>query len=365
MGAEGWIRHSASGVLAEDFDYVPGVAARNFIGQGPLCEELRRLLRVQFRCGEAILSDSGTAALHLVLCALAEEHPDRTSVLMSAYVCPQVLSAALQAGLEPVLVDTRPDSLNMDMQVGGKKVDSKTLAIICSHIGGIPDDYATASTFGVPVISDCAQAVGSRTDGRELACEGLCAVLSFGSTKMLTAGGGGALLCRSDSLAAAASALAQPELPVAEYRRTGFRVTYGQHMGDLTAGLVGAQLRRLDALVDRRRSIAGRYEHALSARRDVQRVSEGSGVRANRFRYYFLSHQAGLWIAALRSKHIDARGSIGHAIPEYDHSLAQYPALAEVAARVVSVPIFPAMTDAQVDSVANALERGPEVARST
>jgi perosamine synthetase len=359
MAANRWIRHSASAVSAGDFCYVEGVAARNFVGDGPLCEDLRELLRRQFSCREAILTSSGTAALHLALLGLAQEYPARTRVVLSAYVCPQVLSAVIQAGLQPVLVDTRSDSLNMDTGSAGAQIDTRTLAIICTHIGGIPDDHATAATFGVPVISDCAQAVGSLAHGRDLACEGVCAVLSFGPTKMVTAGGGGALLCRSESLAVSVSLLAQPELTVAVYRRQGFRVTYGQHLGDLTAGLASAQLRRLDALVNRRRMIAERYEHAMRKRGDVQRVSEGNGVRSNRFRFYFLSEHAAAWIDTLRSHGIDARGSISHAIPAYGQDLGAYPRLASVYGGVVSVPIYPAMTDDEVDTVTSVLQSGP------
>jgi dTDP-4-amino-4,6-dideoxygalactose transaminase len=362
MAAERWIRHSASGVSAGDFAYIEGVAARNFVGPGPLCEEFRQLLRMQFSCGEAILTDSGTAALHLALRGLAQQYPGRTGVLVSAYVCPQVVSAVIQAGLEPVLVDTCTDSLNMNMRSAARQVGPKTLTIICSHIGGMPDDCATAAALGVPFISDCAQGVGSRLEGRDVACEGVCAILSFGSTKMATAGGGGALLCRSDTLAATVTALASPELPIAEYRRAGFRVTYGQHMGDLTAGLASAQLRRLNAMVERRRTIADSYESALSGRSDVKRVSEADGVRCNRFRYYFLSPQASLWIQSLHAQGIDARGSISHSIPQYGGSLAAYPGLAGISSTVVSLPIFPAMSDDEVSVVANALRLGPVTA---
>jgi dTDP-4-amino-4,6-dideoxygalactose transaminase len=353
------IRHSSSHVIAADFEYVRGMVERNYIGEGPLCDELRQLLTAQFECSEAILTDSGTAALHLALLGLAQQCAGRSTVLLSAYVCPQVLSAVIRAGLEPVLVDTRADSLNMDMRAARSRIDSRTLAVICSHIGGIPDDCATAATLGVPVISDCAQAVGSRAQGRDVACEGLCAILSFGATKMVTAGGGGALLCRDESLAAAVAQLARPELPAAEYRRVGFRVTYGQHMGDLTAGLASAQLRRLGATVARRRGIAEAYERALCGRADAQPVSEPAGVRANRFRYYFLSRQAHRWIASLHSQGIDARGSISHAIPEYGTGLGAFPGLADVASMVVSVPIFPGMTDGEVSGVVTALQRGP------
>jgi perosamine synthetase len=353
------IRHSASHVLSADFQYIQGIVDRNHVGQGPLCEDLKQLLKTQFACHDVILTDSGTAALHLCLLALAEEHSERTRVLMGAYVCPEVIGAVIRAGLEPVLVDTCADSLNVDMVALGELVDARTLTIICTNVGGIPDDYHAAATLGVPIISDCAQAVGSCVAGRDVASEGLCAILSFGSTKMVTAGGGGAVLCRSESLAKTIAYLARPELSVEEYRRAGFRVTYGQHIGDLTAGLAGAQFRRLEALINRRRLIAESYDRVLSDRADVSLVNEGHLVRSNRFRYYFLSPQAPLWIESLRAVGIDARESISHVIPEYYGKLSAFPRLGRVSKMVVSVPIFPAMTVDEGATVTTALRTGP------
>jgi perosamine synthetase len=352
------IRHSASHVLAADFHYIQGLVDRNYVGQGPLCDELRALLKAQFCCSDVILTDSGTAALHLCLLALAAAHPGRSRVLVGAYVCPEVISAIMRAGLQPVLADSRRDSLNVDMSEIGRLVDATTLAVVCTHVGGMPDDCAAAAACGVPVISDCAQAVGSRSGGRDLASEGLCAILSFGPTKMLSAGGGGAVLCRSAPLAATIGRLARPELSVEEYRRSGFQVTYGQHMGDLTAGLAAAQVRRLAALVERRRLIAASYDRELRPHGDVALVNEGDAQQANRYRYYFLSPRAAPWIEWLRSAGIDARGSISHVIPEYSGSIRAFPKLGAVARMVVSVPIFPAMTDDEIDTVVTALRRG-------
>jgi dTDP-4-amino-4,6-dideoxygalactose transaminase len=356
MAAANLIRHSASHVLATDFHYIAGLIERNYVGQGALCEDLRQLIKEQFPCSEVILTDSGTAALHLCLVALSMERPGRTKVLAGAYACPEVICAILQAGLEPVLADSRADCLNVDMAAVGRLIDETTLAIICTHVAGIPDDCRLAATYGVPVISDCAQAVGSSVDGREVAIDGLFAILSFGATKMLTAGGGGALLCRSEGLARTIASLARPELSIEEYRREGFRITYGQHIGDLTAGLAAAQLRRLAQLVEHRRSIAASYEAVLRARADVELPNEGAGVRANRFRYYFFSREATAWIESLRSRGIDARGSISHVIPEYYGSLRAVPRLGAMCGRVVSVPIYPAMSAAEVDTITAALQ---------
>jgi perosamine synthetase len=353
------IHHSASQLLSSDFEYIQGIVDRNYVGQGQLCDNLKQLLKERYACHQVILTDSGTAALHLCLLGLCEEYPAKKRVLVSAYVCPEVIGAVMRAGLIPVLVDICADSLNVDVSSMAKLFDADVLAIICTNIAGMPDDYSAAAAFGVPVVSDCAQSIGSSINGRDVAGEGVSAILSFGSTKMVTAGGGGAILCRGESLAEIIVRLARPELSVEEYRKTGFQVTFGQHLSDLTAGLAGAQLRRLDEMVARRRHIAESYDQALHDCGEAGVVKERHLVRSNRFRYYFLSDRATLWLDFLRSKGIDARGSISHVIPEYYGNTDAFPRLGRVSEMVVSVPIFPAMTTEEVGAVADALKSGP------
>jgi perosamine synthetase len=353
------IRHSASHLIPSDLDYVSGILERNHVGPGVLCAELRGLLAEKFARPSVTLTDSATGALLLCLLALAARHPIKRRVLVGAYVCPEVISAVMRADLEPVLVDTRADSLNVDMSAMARQVDERTLAVVCTNIGGIPDDYAAASGWGVPVISDCAQAIGSRLASRDVASEGACAILSFGATKMLSAGCGGAVLA-DDGLGAEVAILARPELTREEYLRGGFRPTVGQHMSDLTAGLALAQLRRLESMVERRRRIADAYDEALMSHSDATLMRDRDLVKSNRFRYYFLSDQAGIWIEKLRSTGIDARPSISHVIPEYLGDFNSFPNLLYISRHLVSVPIFPAMTSAQVGFIAEALNSSPE-----
>jgi len=353
------IPHSATALIASDFEYIQGIIERNYVGQGPLCANLQALLTSQFACREAMLTDSGTAALHLSLLALRGRHPKKDRVLLSGYVCPEVVGAVIQAGLEPALADVREDSLNVDMNSIAQLVDARSLAVICTNIGGVPDDYNHAAQFEIPIISDCAQAVGSRIGGNDVAAAGLFSILSFGSTKMVTAGGGGAVLCRDDVLGHAIGTLSRQELSVQEYRQSGFRLTFGQHMGELLAGLAAAQLRRLERTLKRRREVAEIYDHALEGRADVVLVREGPLVKFNRFRYYFLTERAASWTDHLRAAGIDARRSISHVIPEYFGKLSNVPRLRRLSNMVVSVPILPAMTAAEVMLVAETLGSAP------
>jgi perosamine synthetase len=354
------IAHSASQVLATDFNYVQGLAQRNFVGNGPLCTQLRSQLARTYGHAHVVTTDSGAAALLLALLALRPEHPGKTHVVTGAYVCPAVVNAIRQAGLEPVFADTRPDSLNIDMTDAARRIDARTLALVCTNCGGVADDYTAAAKLGVTVISDCAQALGTLEAGKDLASRGDCTILSFGPTKLLTGGGGGALLF-GESLTLRASRLARDELPVEEYRANGFEPTWGQHFGDLNAGLVLAQLDRLDAMISRRHLIARRYDAVLGDKKGVVLVMEPPTVTFNRYRYYFLARNAAAWVEHMQTHGIDARSSISHVLPDYFPGSGRYPNLAAVAGKVVSLPIYPGLTDDQVSAVALAAATGPEV----
>lgn len=353
------IPHSASQVETQDFAFIAGVVERNFVGRGPLCADLERELGLRFGRAHVTLCNSGTAALHLALVALKQHAPAGARVLLGAYGCPEVVSAVLRAGLQPHFVDIAPGTLNMDMQAARAQVDERALAILCTHIGGRPDDLAAAAALGLPVISDCAQGVGSRIGAEDVASAGICSILSFGATKMLTVGSGGAVLSGDATLGARIAHLARAELSVEEYRREGLVPRFGQHVGELTAGLALAQLRKLDVSIERRREIAAAYDTALAPHPDAQAPGEQL-VRLNRFRYYFMTSRADAWLAHLRSNGIDARRSISHALPDYVGRLDAFSGLARALRQVVSVPVYPAMTASQVHTVAAALAAGPD-----
>ena len=353
------IAHSSSDLRAADLEHLPGVLSRNFLGDGPLCAELRELLRARFDCAHVVLTHSATAALRLGLIALREQAPTRTRILIGGYVCPAVISAIRQAGLLPLFADIAEGSLRIDFAGSRTRIDSTVLAVVCTSAGGVPDPYDAAESLGVPVISDCAQAVGTRLGGSDLATRGCCAVLSFGSTKVITAGSGGALLVRSEPLGRRLVELAREELPDARYAGGEFPVTWGQQLGELLAGLVRSQLSRLEEGLESRRSIADRYDTALEGWGTHRLVREAPGERFNRFRYYFLSAQAEAWVAHLRSCGVDARRSISHAMGTLYGDPAQLPQLVRWSDRVVSVPIYPRLSEAEVARIVAGLESGP------
>lgn len=351
------IRHSSSTVCSADFRYVKNLAMRNYVGYGDLCKELARQLPKWFGRSGAVLTDSGEGALMLALQHLKSLNSGQSEVIVSAYVCPSVVNAILARGLRPVFADVAANSLNLDMgDVRDHRLTQQTLAVLCTHIGGLPDDIHAGMQFGIPVISDCAQALGTSIAGCSLLAFGDMAITSFGPTKFLTGGLGGAVLC-DERDEGPVRRLAMPELPVTEYQEQGFVQTLGQHVSEMNAGLVLAQLQHLQNFVLKRQRIAQKYDEALRAIPGVTLPKMLANAEPNWFRYYFFSDQANEWQWRLQQSGVDARTSISHVMTDYFPNAGTRTELARQARRVVSLPIYPGLTAAQVARIVVALQR--------
>lgn len=150
-----------------------------------------------------LLCASGTLAVELALRAGGIGSGDE--VLMAAYEYEGNFHSVHAVGAKPVLVDVTPDSWQLDPQRLAEAASERTRAVICSHLHGgfveMPAVMELARRRGWLVVEDAAQAVGGRCWGRLAGSWGDIGVLSFGGSKLLCAGRGGALLCRDDRLA--------------------------------------------------------------------------------------------------------------------------------------------------------------------
>ncbi len=159
-------------------------------------ERLEQRLAAEHGVGYALTCGSGTFAVELALRALKVGPGDE--VVLAAYDYPGNFLAVHAVGARPVLVDVHPDNWNLDCRRLAEAFTPATRAIIASHLHGglVPmrEVTALAAARGVRVIEDAAQAPFARVQGRRAGAWGDVGVLSFGGSKLLTAGRGGALL---------------------------------------------------------------------------------------------------------------------------------------------------------------------------
>jgi len=188
------ILHSKPFIPEETLNAVHDVFASNMLAQGNITRHFESSLALWSGAEGGVAVSSGAAAIYLSLKALEIGSGD--DVILPTYVCKSVLDAVIASHANPVLCDVsqdwilKPDNVEMYM-------NKKTKAIIVPHMYGIFADIDEFRHFNVPIIEDCAQAVG-KTGSFKI--KGDIAVFSFHPTKCMTTGEGGMGLANSESL---------------------------------------------------------------------------------------------------------------------------------------------------------------------
>lgn len=160
-------------------------------------------LKVKFSAREAFLVSSGKAALTVILKALAASS-ERRRVIVPAYTCFSVPSAIVKAGLEVVLCDVEPETLDFNFAELEGLINEDVLCVVPTHLFGRPADVDRVKRLcegkGIVVVEDAAQAMGGQSGGRLLGTLGDVAFFSLGRGKNLTCGTGGIILTGSLSI---------------------------------------------------------------------------------------------------------------------------------------------------------------------
>lgn len=210
---------------------------------------------------------AGTAAIHLGLVALGVQSGDE--VICQSFTFAATANPIVYQGAVPVFVDSEPETWNMSPGLLEEAIKDriartgkKPKAIIPVHLYGMParmDEIGSiAATYGIPVLEDAAEALGSEYRGRKCGTFGEYGALSFNGNKMITTSGGGALVCRTEEEAGAIKYYAtQAREPAPHYQHT--RIGYNYRMSNICAGIGRGQMQVLEEHIHRRRSIHGLY----------------------------------------------------------------------------------------------------------
>ena len=170
---------------------------------GPHCTALIDALRRQLSCEHVLLCSSGTAAVELALRGAGVKADDE--VILAAYDFKANFTNVLTLGAKPVLVDVRADDWQLDVAQVEAALSPQTRAVIASHLhGGLVDMRRLrelADRHGVAIIEDACQSPGAVVAGRAAGTWGDVGVYSFGGSKLLTAGRGGAVFTSRDDVA--------------------------------------------------------------------------------------------------------------------------------------------------------------------
>jgi dTDP-4-amino-4,6-dideoxygalactose transaminase len=245
----------------------------------------------------AAVVTSGTAAIHLGLILCGVQRGDE--VICQSFTFAATANPIKYQGADPIFIDSEPETWNMDPDLLEEALNERgdrVKAILVVHLYGMPAKMERileiASKYGVPVIEDSAEALGSSINGRKCGTFGKMSVLSFNGNKIITTSGGGALLSDDEGLVQKARFLAtqaRDDAPHYQHSELG----YNYRMSNIVAGIGRGQMKVLDDHVEARRSLHQRYVESLNGEwysGDGTSFSSGSDSGSG---IYFLNEPAG------------------------------------------------------------------------
>lgn len=311
---------------------------------GPEVDALERALEERFNGGHVIATVSGTAALHLAL-ILAGVLPG-DEVLMPALTFAATANAVKFAEAAPHFVDIDPQTLGVcpkrlddylasstqkrSGQRRNKFTGRRIAALVAVHIFGHPaqtDELAeVCKKYELALVEDAAESFGSLRNGIPTGRTGITAAFSFNGNKIITAGGGGAVLCANPEIAAMGRHLATTAKVSHPWKLAHDRIGFNYRMPNLNAALALVQLNRIDEFLVRKRALAKQYATAFEGFSNANFLFEPPGTRSNYWLNTIIMQDA---ILPLRNKLFQKIRSAGFLIRPAWELLTTLPHFAE------------------------------------
>lgn len=358
-------------VSQAEIDEVVDTLKSGWWGLGPKTARFEREFADYVGVRHACAVSSATAALHLALAALRLPPGD---IIVPALTFASTAFAALYTGHRPVFADIDAESLNVTPETIARALTPETRAIIPVHYAGRPCDIEGIEALGYPIIEDCSHAAGSRHHGQHVGSRNI-GCFSFHAVKNLATADGGMVTTNDDEVAARLIPLRWVGIDKSTWHRTetrygwDYRVTivgYKAHMNDVTASLGLAQLRRLNDNNERRRRIVRIYYEQLGDLNWLQlpsRTEEDGSYAWHLFAVRTPANRRDDMIQWLLEHGVSAGV---HYRPLYHHAAlsaygdaARLPVTEHEWQRLVTIPLFPDMTDAEIDQVVSAIRSFP------
>jgi len=370
---------SRPSISREAINEVVACLESGWITTGPRVKKFEEELQRYFNAPHALALSSATAGLHLALLALELKPGDE--VITTPMTFAATLNTIVLAGGKPVLVDVELDTYNLDVSKLAKAVTKRTRAIVPVHFAGLPVDldplYELADKHGLRVIEDAAHAIGTEYKGKRIGAFGDTQVFSFHPNKNMTTGEGGCVVTRDDKLAEKIALLRFHGMDREAWNRFG--KSGSQHyeivapglkynMMDIQAALGLHQLPALEGFIKRRTELALRYQKIFADW--PQWTRPGTPAFAHRHAWHLYTPlinpaAAGMdrdaFMQGMKQRNIGTglHYRAVHLYPYYREHFGfkpgDFPNAESISERIVSLPLFPGMRDADQDRVVAAM----------
>lgn len=362
-----------------DIAAVVDVLRSDWLTTGPAVDAFEQAFAAFVGVEHAVAVSNGTAALHAAVYALGIGPGDEVIVTPMTFAASA--NCVLYQGGTPVFADVDPDTLLLDPAAVAEKITPRTKAIIAVDYAGQPCDYdalrAIAGEHGLALIDDACHAVGGHYKGRSAGTLADLNTFSFHPVKHFTTGEGGMITTDDAALAGRMRIFRNHGITTDHRQRAasgGFfyemvALGYNYRITDFQCALGMSQLRKLEASVARRQALAALYDAALARLPYVEPLARRPDVDHAYHLYMARFEPAALGMsraeifAALRAENIGVNVHYipVHLHPYYREHLGTGPGLCPVAEaayeRLVTLPMFPEMTDGDVEDVVQAIRK--------
>lgn len=338
------IPHSSPCLDQTDLDAILSCVRSSMIAEGTQAAALERDLAQAFDFDFSLAVGSGSQALLLALKAVGVAAGSK--VLVPTYVCPEVLGVVEALEAEAILADIGTDYLldPDDHGLAGIKLDAAIIPSLFGHVA----DMRSYRGLNCPLVADWAQYLPEQANAERNAFE--IAVLSFEATKFLAGGEGGAVLARNpDHIERLAMAK--------KVGATGFKLNL-YPLSDIQASLIRSQLAKADLFAARRREISQRYDEALSSLAKAERFDPGGRFAPFRYAIQIAGDAETVdgVIEKFATRGVAVRRPVSVMLHHLRPAARSFPVADRLFDRTVSLPLYPALTDDEVDHVLMAMK---------
>ena len=373
-------------IAEEEIQSVVETLRSGWLTTGPKVKRLEENFADYVGCRHAVAVNSGTAALHLALDALGVKEGDE--VLVPTMTFASTAEVVLYFKARPLLVDCRQDTLNLDPNQIEKKVTPKTKAIIPVHFAGqaceMDQILKIARKYKLHVIEDAAHALPARYQGKMVGNIGDITCFSFYATKTITTGEGGMITTENDEYADRMRIMSLHGFSKDAWKRYAANSSwyyeihypgYKYNLTDIAAAIGIEQLKKCDRFWEARKRIASLYDEGFTGMPEI-RTPVTSSDRQHAWHLYVIQLELEQlritrndFVEALKEERI---GTSVHFIPLHLHPYYRstfgykpqdFPNASAVFERTVSLPIYPKMTEADVQDVIGAVRSIAQVYR--
>jgi len=355
----------------EEIKGVNDVLKSGMLAQGPKVAEFEANFAAYCGTTYAVAVNSGTAALHAALFVAGVGPGDEVITTPFSFIA--TINPILMVGATPVLVDIDPITFNIDPTKIEAAVTDKTKAIIPVHLYGQPCDWseikAIATKHKLLVIEDACQAVGATYDGVKVGNLGDLGCFSLYATKNIMCGEGGIVTTNNQGYAEALRSFRQHGM-IAPYEYAD--LGYNYRMSDLHAAIAVEQLKKIDRFNEVRQRNARLLSAGLQSIKDLELPTIVNN-RTHVFHQYTIRlrqtfpHSRLDFMTALRDKEVGSGIYYPNPLHAYPHikalgyKLGDFPAAEQAASEVLSLPVHPKVSEADIRQIIRAVQELADV----